>query len=109
MLTGTPVHKMSTNGENQMRFLIRTLLLAMAVLVSLQAQDITKGSIAGVVRDATGAVVPGATVKLTSPYGDRTATTTSEGAYSFQSLVVGSGYNLAVEHAGFATAKAANL
>ena len=79
-----------------MRFMIKTLLLVLVVLVSLSAQDITKGSIAGVVRDATGAVVPGATVKLTSPYGDRTTTTTSEGAYSSQSLVVGSGYNLAV-------------
>ena len=92
-----------------MRFMIKTLLLVLSVFVSLQAQDITKGSIAGVVRDATGAVVPGATVKLTSPYGDRTTTTESDGAYSFLNLVVGSGYNLSVEHAGFATAKATNV
>jgi len=92
-----------------MRFLIKTLLLALSVFLTLQAQDITKGTIAGVVRDATGALVPGANVKLSSPHGDRTTTTNAEGAYSFLNLVVGPGYDLTVEHAGFATAKATNL
>ena len=92
-----------------MRFLIKTLLLALSVFLTLQAQDITKGSIAGVVHDATGAVVPGATVTLTSPYGDRATTTTADGSYSFLNLVVGPGYNVTVAHAGFASAKATNL
>ncbi len=54
-----------------MTYLNRILLLALLGLACLQAQDITKGSIVGVVRDASGAVVPGAMVKLASPYGDR--------------------------------------
>jgi outer membrane receptor protein involved in Fe transport len=92
-----------------MKYLNRTMILALLALSCLQAQDITKGSIAGVVRDATGAVVPGATVKLTSPYGDRATTTTSEGTYSFPSLTAGTGYNISVEQTGFATAKAEKL
>lgn len=85
------------------------LVLAALCLVSLQAQDITKGSIAGVVRDSSGAVIAGAKVLLTSPYGDRTATTNSAGEYNFSNLVVGSGYQLTVEQSGFTTAKLPNL
>ena len=62
-------------------------------LTCVEAQDITKGSIAGIVRDASGAVVPGATVKLTSPYGDRDTTTNAAGEYGFLNLVVGPGYS----------------
>jgi hypothetical protein len=64
-----------------MRYIYRFLVLALCVLACLQAQDITKGSITGIVRDASGAVVPGATVKLESPFGDRQTTTNSGGAY----------------------------
>jgi len=101
---------MASEEERQkMRFLNKAVLLILAVLVSLQAQDITKGSIAGVVRDASGAVIAGASVKLTSPYGDRSTTTNSVGEYSFPNLVVGTGYNLTVEQQGFGSAKANNL
>lgn len=50
------------------------LCVATLLVVSLNAQDITKGSIAGVVKDATGAVVPGANITLASPYGTRSTT-----------------------------------
>ncbi len=89
-----------------MKYFMRSMILALFALSCLQAQDITKGSITGVVHDASGAVVPGATVKLTSPVGDRTTTTNSAGEYSFQSLATGNEYNLSVEQAGFSTAKA---
>lgn len=92
-----------------MRFLNRSLLLALLALTCLQAQDITKGSISGVVRDPSGAVVPGAPVKLSSPYGDRTTTTNSAGAYSFQNLVVGTGYSVTVSQPGFSSASSRNL
>ena len=88
----------------------RYILLILAItLASLQAQDITKGSIAGVVRDASGAVVANASVRLTSPYGERVSTTSNTGDYAFSNLPVGSGYTLTVEQPGFATAKVANL
>ena len=54
------------------------VLVGMLTL-ALQAQDITKGSITGVVRDPTGAVVPGATVLLESPTGSRSAKTDGTG------------------------------
>jgi hypothetical protein len=92
-----------------MKFGYRALLLALLAFTGLQAQDITKGEITGVVRDASGAVVPGAPVKLTSPYGDRTTTTNSAGLYAFPSLVVGPGYSITVAQAGFSTATQANL
>jgi len=78
-------------------------------LTCLQAQDITKGSISGVVRDASGAVVPGAAVKLSSPYGDRVTTTNSSGEYTFPSLVAGTGYSVTVNQAGFSAATQRNV
>lgn len=78
-------------------------------LTCLQAQDITKGSISGAVRDASGAVIQGATVKLSSPYGDRETTTNSGGAYSFQSLVAGTGYSVTVNQPGFSAATQRNI
>ena len=92
-----------------MRFLSKALLLLCAAFFCLQAQDITKGSISGVVRDATGAVVPNATVKLTSPYGDHTTTSNSVGEYLFPNLPVGPGYALSVDQPGFSSAKIGNL
>ena len=84
------------------------LLLGMLTVVS-NAQDITKGSIAGVVRDPSGAVVAGAQVKLTSPYGERSAKTSGAGEYSFLNLVIGGGYSVAVEQTGFSTSKVESL
>ncbi len=92
-----------------MKFVNRALLLALLALTCLQAQDITKGAITGVVRDATGAVVPGAMVKLMSPHGDRNTTTNSAGEYGFSSLVVGPGYSVTVSQPGFSTATEGNL
>ncbi len=92
-----------------MKFLNRVIVLAVLALTCLNAQDITKGSISGVVHDASGAVVPAATVKLTSPYGDRTTTTNAVGVYTFQNLVVGPGYSLSVTQPGFSVATVSNL
>jgi len=85
------------------------LILALMALTCLEAQDITKGAIAGVVRDASGAVVPGAPVKLTSPFGDRETTTNSAGAFSFPSLSAGPGYSVTVSQPGFSAATERNL
>jgi outer membrane receptor for ferrienterochelin and colicin len=81
----------------------------MAFAIWMSAQDITKGSIAGVVRDASGAVVPAATVNLSSPFGDRSTITSDDGRYAFDNLVVGAGYTLSVEKTGFGIGKIANL
>jgi len=88
--------------------LVRLFFAALLVLAAL-AQDITKGSIAGVVRDVTGAVLPNVKVRVSSQFGERTTTTNGTGEYVFANLVVGSGYTLAVEQHGFATTKLTNL
>ena len=69
------------------------------------AQDVSKGSIGGIVRDATGGVVPDANVTLSSATGEKKAKTNGAGEYVFSNLNVGSDYSLSVEKEGFATAK----
>ena len=88
------------------RPMLRTLaavfaLLALSVVAS--SQTIT-GSISGVITDANGGVVPGATVTLT---GDktgqaRTSTTDSDGRYNFAALQPGV-FVVKVEKQGFQT------
>ena len=75
----------------------------------LQAQDVTKGDITGIVKDPSGTVIPGATVKLSSPYGDKSTTTDGGGVYNFQNLVIGPGYTVQVDQPGFAPAVAKDL
>jgi hypothetical protein len=59
------------------------------------------GTIGGSVNDQTGAVVPGATVKLTSATGvSQTAVTDDKGNYSFKGLPAGS-YSVSVTAKGF--------
>ncbi len=63
-----------------------------------------QGTVRGEVRDASGSVVPGATVKLKNDATgeSRTQQTTSAGTFSFPELLVGA-YTVAVEAAGFST------
>ena len=75
----------------------------------VNAQDITKGSIAGVVHDPSGAVIGGAVVTLTSPFGERSTKTSSTGEYIFQNLQIGNGYKVSVEQPGFSKDEATNL
>jgi hypothetical protein len=87
-----------------------TIFLALALWAGLSnSQDITKGSISGVVRDSSGAIVAGAQVRLTSPNGDRQTVTDSGGVYVFDSLVAGNNYSVTVPHAGFSEAKVENI
>jgi hypothetical protein len=62
------------------------------------------GRLQGVVRDAQGLVLPGATVTLTGAavMGQRTATTDIDGSYRFLALPPGT-YNLSFELSGFQT------
>ncbi|HJQ26828.1 MAG TPA: carboxypeptidase regulatory-like domain-containing protein [Blastocatellia bacterium] len=79
------------------------LLLGLAVMaMPARAQDIT-GSIVGIVRDANGAAVAGATVTVretTKNIVARTLTTNEEGAYSAPLLQAGT-YSVTVEATGF--------
>ncbi|MEW6128196.1 MAG: carboxypeptidase regulatory-like domain-containing protein [Acidobacteriota bacterium] len=82
--------------------LVLVPMLLGVCLVPVKAQDIT-GSISGIVRDANGAVIAGATV-IVRDIGKgivvRTLTTDSDGAYSAPLLPIGR-YSVSVEAAGF--------
>ena len=83
-----------------------SLVSLVSICWSLHAQQPT-GSITGIVRDATGAVIPGAAVLLThQATGVALQQTTSEaGMYTFGSLLPGT-YQIKVEASGFKTASA---
>src|SRR5438093_1467548 len=78
---------------------VLVLLLGAAALYSQ-----TQGEITGVVRDSSGAVVPGATVTVTNPAtnASRTAISNEAGVYNFPALQPGL-YNIKVEIGGFRT------
>lgn len=82
----------------------RLCVLLFGVLLSASAllAQVSTSQIEGRVTDQTGAVVPGAKVAVTNEGTgiSYSTTTTSAGAYSFPSLLVGS-YTISVEAAGF--------
>src|SRR5688572_22597924 len=88
-----------------MRGLARPLLLAAAVLFVPGAVYAQVGAIAGTVRDASGAVMPGVTVEVTSPAlieKVRSSITDDGGRYQITVLPVGT-YKVTFALAGFST------
>jgi hypothetical protein len=79
------------------------VLQAVLCLAPLCAQ-VNKGNLTGVVRDSSGAVVPGATLRLVNvgTGAVRSETTGQEGIYRFMLLDLGM-YRLDVEATGFKT------
>ena len=80
------------------------ILVALAVLAVAGNAQTFRGAINGTVTDPSGAVVAGASVKATNTGTgvSQTATTTSEGQFSFQDLQLGT-YSIAVTASGFPT------
>jgi hypothetical protein len=89
-------------------WIVRILLAAIASVVMFHAQpllaQVDTGSISGTVTDASGAVIKGATVKLTNEGTSAELSTTSagEGTYIFSPVRTGS-YTLTVSAPGFET------
>ena len=81
--------------------LVWVCVLLLAALPAANGQSVT-GRISGTITDATGAVVPGATVRLTADLTTQGSdvTTDSNGSFVFTGLVPGS-YSLHVTHPGF--------
>jgi hypothetical protein len=89
-----------------MRF-VRKVVFVLAWLALLPASAYAQASIAGVVKDASGAVLPGVTVEASSPVlieKTRTAVTDGTGQYRLQDLLPGS-YTVTFTLSGFATLK----
>ena len=84
----------------------KALLLGIAVALAFTgtafAQETQSGTIAGQVLDPQGAAVPGATVTVISPQGDKTYTTDSQGQFVAPFLIPGM-YDVRVELTGFKT------
>lgn len=89
-----------------MRILARRLFFVflLGLLASLSLWGQAAASLTGTVTDPTGAVIPGAKVKLTNPATGvvREATTASDGSYVFTQLAPAA-YTLEVTAQGFAT------
>ena len=75
------------------------MLLGLALVVQAQT---SRGTVSGTVADATGAVIPGATVTLTNTETtlSRTAVTNDEGFYRFDAVDLGT-YSLGITASGF--------
>lgn len=88
-----------------MKIIFKGLLLLVVVIVcaTMMFGQGTTGSISGMVKDQTGALVAGATVKATNPATGfaRTDTSTQAGAYMLNALPPGN-YQLTVTAKGFA-------
>jgi len=86
------------------RMLVRIALLVVTLCGAAWAQD--TGALTGTVRDKTGAVVPGAEVKITSNAGgnDRSMTTNIDGDYLAAGLPGGT-YDISISASGFKTFK----
>ena len=85
-----------------MRSLVAALCLSIAFATAGAAQTVTTGSLAGVVTDAQGGALPGATVVAThTPTGTTyEAVTDGDGRFNLLNLRVGP-YNIAVAMTGF--------
>lgn len=81
------------------------MLFAMAAGTRLQAQS-SFGQISGIVRDESGANLPGASIKLTEQNTGtvRTQVSDQDGDYLFTNLPIGT-YSLVVSHEGFKTSQ----
>src|ERR671912_742041 len=81
-----------------------------AVLPATSSAQMTRGGIAGTVRDASGGVVPGATVTVTNMGTNavQTATTDAQGFYRVAALEPGT-YMVSIELSGFRTVEQRGL
>jgi hypothetical protein len=86
------------------------VFLAMLTVTSFCFAQETTGALQGTVKDPTGALVPGATVTVTTPtlVGEKSVATDSRGYYHFANLPPGD-YVVTVAAKGFTTRKQAGL
>src|SRR5436190_23018900 len=99
--------KTDSEGDVCMRGFIRLVLLALTCVLAVPAVARAQASIAGVVKDSSGAVLPGVTVEVASPAlieKTREGTTDGTGQYKVVSLLPGL-YSVTFTLSGFQTFK----
>src|SRR5262245_55677668 len=85
-----------------MKKILALALALLAATVPAAYAQISTGNIYGAVTDESGAVLPGATVTLSGPFGNRSTAAGSQGDFRFLALDNGK-YKLSVALTGFAT------
>src|SRR5262249_3929712 len=90
--------------------ILLTIAALLAITPSLLAQSAGTGALTGTVRDASGAIVPGVTVTLTSADTNQTrsAITTEDGSYRFSLLPPGN-YGVKFTIPGFKTSEVSSV
>ena len=103
-------HAKHSSSPDRLEKSLSAFAMAMCLLTALSLRAATGGSISGAVVDPTGAVVPGANLKLinTAQQTKYQAVSNREGLYSFPDLPVGH-YDLTIAVPGFATQRKSNL
>src|SRR5215472_13333925 len=96
------------NGTNFWRFVRVVALVTLSSVIGaspLHAQGVTTGAVAGIVSDAQGAVVPGATVTAVhQPSGTAyEAVTQTDGRFVMPAVRVGGPYRVSAMLTGFGT------
>ncbi len=76
--------------------------LALMLLATMAATPQTPGILRGVLTDSSGAIIPGATVLLTTGNNAKSATSQADGSYTFVGLTPGD-YTIKVDFPGFET------
>ncbi len=86
------------------------LLLSLFLAATVASAQTFRGSILGTVTDTSGAVLPGATVKVKNAGTglERTTQTTAEGNYTISELPIGT-YSVTISQAGFQTSVTSNV
>src|SRR5947207_7944291 len=87
-----------------------SFLLAFVILTGISAAQTSKGSIAGTVKDASGGLVPGASITVTSTAlgASRELTTDNEGQFRVDALLPGT-YKIKVSVSGFSDLEITNV
>src|SRR5688572_25119872 len=104
--SGRPGLRNNQVENSPMRVCVRTCLV-LACLVTVQSTAWAQATIAGAVKDSSGAVLPGVTVEAASPAlieKVRTTTTDGAGRYRIEDLRPGT-YSVTFTLPGFATVK----
>ena len=90
-----------------MRRILIVALLLLAAAIPLAAQSLT-GTVAGVVKDEQGGVLPGVNVTLTGKTGARTVVSDAGGSYRFAAVNPGT-YTVSAEMSGFRPKRQENV